>query len=591
MHTPDATTADRPAWAEAMASPASPGWLAWAVLGPALVAVAAFAPAAWGGFVNWDDPFNFVENSAIRGLGPKNLAWAWTTMHLGTYQPLGWMVVQAEYAAWGLDARGYHITSIVLHAINSSLLYVLILRLLGVGRPDLVRDPRLARGAAVLTATLFAAHPLRVEVVAWASCQFYLLCGLFAMLCVLAYLRGARPGAPHRARWTAAAWFLMLAALLSKPAAAGLPAALLVLDVYPLRRLGPGRWTGPEARRAWAEKVLFLAPALAFAALAVLAKERDRGLATLGETSVLERLGRAGLATAFYPVKTLLPERLTACYPAPGEPWPYLVGAAAVLGVTAAAIACRRRLPALAAAWAAYLALIAPTSGVIRFGQQVAADRYSYLATIPWYAAAAGLLVRLRRPGRRPLAVGIAPSIVVVVAALAALSWRQCAVWHDSLALWRHAIANGAGSDLAHNNLGSALAHEGRPDEAMAEYEAAVRLNPEHAMARFSLGTHLFRRGRYDEAIAQYRAVLRLIPDSYDARFNLGMTLARAGRFDESLRHFAAACRLRPSAAAPHFYLGAALDALGRRDAARGEYRAALRLQPDHEGARRALGE
>lgn len=572
-------------------SPAPPGRVAWAAFAPALVALVAFAPAARNGFVNWDDTFNFIENPAIRGLAPRNLAWAWTTVHLGTYQPLGWMVVQAEYAAWGLDPRGYHITSMILHAINSSLLYVLILQLLAVGRPDLARDPRLARGAAALAASLFAAHPLRAEVVAWASCQFYLLCGLFAMLCLLAYLRGARPGASHRAGWMAAAWLSMLAALLSKPAAAGLPAALLVLDVYPLRRLGPGRRRGPEARRAWAEKLLFLAPALAFAAVAVLAKQRDKGLATLGETSLPERLGRAGLATAFYLAKTLLPERLTACYPAPRETWPYVVGAAAVLGVTAAAIACRRRLPALAAAWAAYLLLIAPTSGVIRFGQQVAADRYSYLATIPWYAAAAGLLARLQRPGRRPLAVGIAPSVVIVVAALAALSWRQCAVWHDSIALWNHAIAHGAGSDLAHNNLGSALAHDGRPDDAMAEYEAAVRLNPRHAMARFSLGTHLFRRGRYDEAVAQYRAVLRLIPDSYDARFNLGMTLARAGRFEESVRQFAAACRLRPRAAAPHFYLGAALAALGRRAAARDEYRAALRLQPDHAGALRALAD
>ncbi|HWE38079.1 MAG TPA: tetratricopeptide repeat protein [Isosphaeraceae bacterium] len=570
--------------------PAPANSLRGAALGPALVAVASFATAAGNGFVNWDDTFNFVENPAIRGLGPRHIAWAWTTVHLGSYQPLGWMAVQAEYAAWGLDPRGYHLTSIALHAINSTLLFFLLLRLLELGRPDLRSDPRLLRGVAAPAAALFAAHPLRAEVVAWASCQFYLLCGFFSLLCVLAYLRGARPEGRHRTGWMAASWLLMLAALLSKPAAAGLPAVLVVLDVYPLRRLGPGRWKTAEARRAWVEKGLFLLPGLAVAALAVVAKAKDQGLATLDETTLPERVGRACFAAAFYPLKTLLPDRLTPLYPPPREALPYVAGAAVVLVVGALAIRSRRRLPALAAAWFAYLVLMAPTSGLIRFGQQVAADRYSYLATIPWYAAFAGLLVRARRPGRRPLVVGMGPPVLVVVAALASMSWRQCLVWHDSVALWSHAINRGAATDLAHNNLGAALASEGREDEAMAEYEAAVRLNPDHAMARFSLGTHLFRLGRLDEAIDQYRAVLRLLPDSYDAHFNLGMTLARAGRFQAALPHFDAARRLRPAAAAPRYYLGAALDALGRRDDAIAHYRDALRLQPDHPGALRALG-
>jgi tetratricopeptide (TPR) repeat protein len=586
-----AYVADRPARPSPAAAPRAAAGLRWAALGPALVAVASFAPAGGNGFVNWDDTFNFVENPAIRGVGPRHMAWAWTTVHLGSYQPLGWMAVQLEYAAWGLDPRGYHAASLVLHAVNSSLLYFLILRLLELGRPDLRRDPRLLRAVAAPAAALFAAHPLRAEVVAWASCQFYLLCGTFSLLGVLAYLRGARPGGRNRNGWMATSWLLVLAALLSKPAAAGLPVALLVLDVYPLRRLGPVRWIGAEARRAWAEKGLFLLPGLIVAALAVVAKASDHGLATLAEAGLAERLARAGYAAAFYPIKTLLPDRLTALYPPAREPLAYLGAAAVVLAITAAATATRRRLPALAAAWLAYLVLMAPTSGLIRFGQQVAADRYSYLATIPWYAALAGLLVRGQRPGRRALAVGMGPPVLVVVAALSAMSWRQCRVWHDSIALWTHTIARGAGSDQAHNNLGSALAHEGRDDEAMAEYEAAVRLNPDHAMARFSLGTHFFRRGRLDEAIDQFRAVLRLLPRSDDAHFNLGMALARAGRFDDALPHLAAAGRLRPGAAAPHYYLGAALDALGRRAEARDQYRAALRLQPDHAGARRALGE
>ncbi len=141
-----------------------------------LVAVA-FLPALANGFVNWDDEVNFLENSQYRGLGWPQVRWAWSTFLLGVYQPVAWLLLEAQYVLFRLDARGYHLISLLLHAANAVVLYALTAALLVRCRPDpfLHRPWACAVGAGLATA-LFVVHPLRVEAVAWASCQPYLPC-------------------------------------------------------------------------------------------------------------------------------------------------------------------------------------------------------------------------------------------------------------------------------------------------------------------------------------------------------------------------------------------------------------------------------
>ncbi len=226
-----------------------------------LLVVAAFSPCLRNDFVAWDDDKNFLNNPGYRGLGWVQLRWDWTSFQLGVYQPLAWMILGAESLLWGLRPWGYHLTSLILHALNTVVLLVLTLSLLSRCRP---RRERAEPGSSLLDAglavALFAVHPLRTEVVAWASCQPYLPCALFSMLTVLAYLRALPEGAPPRRGSLVAAFCLFAAALLSKAVAVSLPAVLLILDVYPLRRLGggPGRWFGPSVRGVWREKLPFL---------------------------------------------------------------------------------------------------------------------------------------------------------------------------------------------------------------------------------------------------------------------------------------------------------------------------------------------
>ena len=235
-------------------------WLA--VLGLTLLCVLAFAPACGNGFVFWDDNAYFQTNQDFRGFGPAQIGWAWRTKLLDVYQPLGWMLNEAEYVCWKLDPRGYHISSLVLHIANVLLLLLLSVRLVSVRLPDLARQhPTALTACAVLAVALFAVHPLRVEAVAWAACQTYLPCITCYLLSLLAYVR-YRTASPYR-HWLVLAWTLFVAAFLFKAAAVTLPFVVWLLD----RLVLPPR---PEGRRSVrGERLLFFVPAAVFMAVTV----------------------------------------------------------------------------------------------------------------------------------------------------------------------------------------------------------------------------------------------------------------------------------------------------------------------------------
>jgi hypothetical protein len=522
----------------------------------ALVIFAAFAPILKHGFVEWDDPENFQNNLDFRGLGWAQLRWAWTNILLGVYQPLSWIAFEAQYTAWGLDARGYHLTSLVLHTANAVALYALTRVLLTRIRPDGAREERriwsLASG---LVVALFAVHPLRVETVAWVSCQPYLPCALFSILAVLKYVRTCGEGRPKGLDLALVA-FLFAAALLCKAAAVSLPVVLIILDIYPLKRLGggPGRWWGREARHVWSEKVPFVLLSLFFMAIAVQAKHASRGLVSIGPDGPLAGLARACYGARFYLEKTVWPLGLAAYYPLPERrDWtaPAFLGSllfGAIL--TAGFFLGRRRWPGLLASWAGYLAILAPSSGLIPVGSVIAADRYSYLAVMALVPAAAAGVGRLAITGGRSRRLALAAAGLGLLIGSGLLTWRQCQTWRTTETLWSQALINGAGGVArVHAALGAVLIRRGRLDEALTHFSEAVRLEPDFAEAQNNLGSLLLQLGKPNEALTHYREAARLQPENIVARYNLARVLARLGRFEEAAFHFAAAARLGPGPA------------------------------------------
>src|SRR5206468_4887107 len=258
----------------ARALPERWGWLVPVLT--ALVTFAAFLPTLNNQFVDWDDHHNLLDNPHYRGLGWTQIRWMWTTFHMGHWLPLTWMSFGLDYLVWGLEPVGYHLTSLVLHATSAAVFYLVARRILSLALPD--PDDRGQAGLALsagFAALLFALHPLRAESVAWATERRDVLLGLFYLLTILAYLRACERGNRWR-RWYWATVALFGCALFSKSMAVSLPVVLLILDVYPLRRLGgaSGWWTS-SALRVHAEKLPFVALAGAVSALAFVALSHE----------------------------------------------------------------------------------------------------------------------------------------------------------------------------------------------------------------------------------------------------------------------------------------------------------------------------
>lgn len=573
----------------------NPWWLAVPLV---LLIALAFWPVLDNGFVRFDDDENFFENVEYRGLGLSQIGWAWSTFLLGVYQPFAWLILEAEYVVWGLDPRGYHAASLVMHCANGVVLYLLIVALLDRALSGGIRESRWAvHLGAVIGALLFAIHPLRVEVVSWASCQPYLPCVLFAMLSLLAYLKANRPDSIHRWRHLTISCVLFASALLCKAVAVSLPFVLVVLDVYPLRRLGPGRWLGKKELDVWKEKVPYLALSMAFMVVAVLAKRSNQSLRSVVDYGVFARLAQSCYGIWFYLVKTLLPVDLVAYYPLPRPEafatWPYVLSMLATVGVTAAFFAVRRRWPGWLAAWVVYLVVLAPNMGIVQIGNQVAADRYSYAASLAWAVLlACGLALLAQRASGRPSLARIASvSGLLLAVTLTILTWKQCATWRTTESLWAQVLAHGdRRSATVHFNLGADLARRGKYREAMEHYAEALRLDPRSPDAHNLMGAALDHEGRAAEAFDCYLKATRLDPEYPDAENNVGSALARQGRRRDAIIHFAAAVRLKPIFPLAQRNLGLALSREGRLREAIPHLAEAARLDPGDVEAWHALG-
>src|SRR6059036_624983 len=413
-------------------------WHRWLV--PVLIALvtfAAFLPTLQNQFVNLDDNDNFLDNPHYRGLTWTHLRWMWTT-HQGHYIPLTWMTLGLDYLLWGMNPVGYHLTSLLLHAANAVAFFFVDRRLLTLALPSLSERGHALAVSAGFAALVFAIHPLRVESVAWVTERRDVLSGLFYLSAILMYLRACERGARGRG-WYWAAVGLFAGALLSKSMVVNLPFVLLILDVYPLRRLGGfvGWWSEP-ARRIYIEKIPFVLLAAAASAIAVMAQSSVHAAASLAQLSLPGRLVVSAYGLGFYLWKMVVPVNLSPLYELSStvDPWatPFILSYGVVVAITALALALRRRVPGLPAAWVAYVVVLLPVLGILQSGPQIAADRYTYLAGLGGaILAGAGLLSCWRT--KRFLIPGCA---VCVVVGLGVLTWDQVQVWHDSGKLWTH---------------------------------------------------------------------------------------------------------------------------------------------------------
>jgi Tfp pilus assembly protein PilF len=546
-----------------------------------VLTIAVFAPVRHFGFLSWDDPSYVTENRhVLAGMTWQGAWWAFTTGDAANWHPLTWLSHMLDVQLFGVDGGRHHLTSLALHVANVLLLFGALCQLF-TRRPAFARHRASAgrRGDADtvwqcgLVAALFAVHPLHVESVAWISERKDVLSTFFGLLAIWSYATYAERPSGRRYAVTLGLFAL---GLLAKPMLVTLPLVLLLLDVWPLERLSRG------VRSLVVEKLPFFALAAASSVVTFLVQQRGGAVGGLGVLGWDLRVENALLSYVRYLGKCVWPSGLSAFYPYPPQTSAGLavLALAGLVGVTALAARAAKRQPFLLVGWLWFVITLVPVIGLVQVGDQAMADRYTYLPltglfiAITWGGAA--LSARVRLPGS---ALGVAG--VVLVIACAVTSRAQVATWATNESLWSHALAVTPDNYRAHVGLADALMDQGRPADAVAEYQAAARLVPRAAAVQNSLGLALTVAGRLDDAAAAYAAAVALDPGFADAHDNLGAMLARLGRPDEAITHYRAAIRIDPSLALAHNNLGLALASRGQVDEGLAECLSALSLKPN----------
>ena len=624
----------------ALLPPLSRDRRAWGLaLLAAVLAFVVFVPALGNEFLNWDDEPLLLNIDDWRGLGPAQLRWMFSTYHFGHYQPITWLTYGLDYVLWDMNPTGYHLTNNLFHAANTLLVYFVALILLrrALEGPGEVRSWPVHLGA-LLATLVFALHPLRVESVAWVTERRDLVSAFFGLLTVLAYLRAVAPDQVHYRRWMGLTLLVYIVSMLGKIGGAPLGFVLLVLDWYPLRRLGPGprQWLSRRGVAVGAEKIPFLVIAIGFS-VATLRLQQGEWLYTLDNHSLPARTAQAFYGLVFYAGKTVVPTGLLPLYELrppldPGEAR-FVLATVVVLAMAVLALVQWRRRPGIAAAGLCYAFMIGPLLGFFQNGPQLVADRYSYLSCLSWPILLAGGLVALvRRRGGPRLRAAVAGGSLVVVGTLGALTWRQCEVWRNSVTLWSHTVRHDPDSSFGNNNLGALLLADGQNERALPFVRRAAEVDPRNYRAWFNLWTTLDRLARdeelrqsyvaatqspvfflqaqghfrlgdlaynrkvYDEALARYGdalAALRSQPlqasdvRRFAARLNnqYGASLFALGRGAESEPYHRRAIELEPRLIEARLNLALQLFRDRRYDRALAEVQAALRINPDHAGA------
>ncbi|HWX23235.1 MAG TPA: tetratricopeptide repeat protein [Candidatus Binatia bacterium] len=568
-----------------------------------LAVLGVFLPTITPVFAGLDDGTYVTSNLHVQaGLSWENLKWAFTTSEASNWHPLTWLSHMLDCQLFGLNARGHHLTSVLLHGMNTVLLFLVLARMTHAARRSL------------FVAALFGLHPLRVESVAWVAERKDVLSTFFLLLTIWAYVRyvekskGQGPKSKvqglkstvhgpqstvHSPNHVPLYYILSLVffalGLMAKPMLVTLPFVLLLLDYWPLGRLQLS--TSNFQLSTLLDKAPFFLLAAGSSAVTYLVQKQAGAMSMIAHLPFSARLENALVAYCRYLGKCFWPVNLSIIYAHPGY-WPVGTVVLSVLVLTAISIlvlARRRESPYLLVGWLWFLGTLVPAIGLVQVGHQSMADRYTYVPLV-------GIFIMVTWTGladawRRPFSFRVSSCVFVVVLAVCALlTIRQARYWQSSETLFRHAVEVEPSNYLAHGNLGNALQRQGLLSEALAEYRAVLRLKPDDVNTLNGLGSLLMNLGSVDQAIALFQQALRQMPEFAEAHNNLAFALQKQGRLDEAAHEYEAALRTNPDDYRIRLNLAALLLKQGKVEPTIAQLRAALRSRPDDIITRKSLG-
>ncbi|MBN2457046.1 MAG: tetratricopeptide repeat protein [Sedimentisphaerales bacterium] len=525
-------------------------------------------------FVGYDDPeYVSLNKNVKKGLTYDNFIWAFTTGRLSNWHPLTWLSHMLDCQLFGTEPGWHHLVNLVLHILNTLLLFIALKRMTGT----------LWRSAFV--AAVFALHPLHVESVAWVSERKDVLSTFFWFLTIILYVHYYRCG---RKFWYLLTVLSFMLGLMAKPMLVTLPFVFLLLDYWPLGRLGRKTKT-----LFWLilEKISFFLLAAGSSVVTIVAQHG--AIAKVGAISLNTRIANALISYAKYITRMFWPRDLALMYPYSAESvliWQSaIIAALLLLAISVLIVWFTRRRKYLAVGWLWYLGTLVPVIGLVQVGSQAMADRYTYVPLIGLFIIIAwGVPELLEKWRYRKIVLGSSALAVLVI--LSVCTHIQLRYWRDSLSIFQHTLDVTKNNYIIHNNLGSLFNQQGKTDEAVEQFTEALRIRPDYGMAYNNLGFTLTNQGKLDQAVVQINKALQINPEHAMAHNNLGIALFRQEKFDQAVTHFTKALELNPDLTEIHGNLGLALTGQGRFAEAISQYRIALELLPNNPNLHNLLG-
>jgi tetratricopeptide (TPR) repeat protein len=598
-------------------------------------------------FLLWDDNYYVFENPHIRSLDLAFFKWAFFDFYAANWHPLTWISHAIDYAVWGLNPLGHHLTNNILHSVSTFLVVLLVVRLVETvhsRQPSSSQVVQLSSNdsttqqlnyspfiVAGVTGLLFGLHPIHVESVAWVAERKDLLCALFYLLSIRAYVKYATTTAfnqetefHHRGTETqresktqisnspfsvplrlcgpfplykhylsALAFFIL--ALLSKPMAVSLPVVLLILDWYPFERIRSLK----TFRTVFIEKLPFMALSIASSTLTIMAQKE--AIVPMELVPLTSRVLVGVKSLMGYLWKMVLPVNLLPYYPYPKNvsllSLEYFVAFVLVTGLTVFCLTMAKKQKLWLSAWGYYVITLIPVLGIVQVGAQSMADRYTYLPSLGPFLII-GLVVAWgsswidREEKWRPVTRLL--SKVIAVAAFVSLIYltsQQIHVWKNGIELWNCVIENEPMKiPLAYYNRGIAFDRAGQSDKAIEDYDKAIALNPSHFEAYNNRGMVFKKIGQLNKAIEDFGSAIAVNPVYYQAYYNRALVFEQMNQFDRAIENYDRTLALNPSYSEAYNNRGIVFDKMGQYDKAMEDYDKAIALNPSHFEAYYNLG-
>ncbi|MEO5361223.1 MAG: tetratricopeptide repeat protein [Nitrospirota bacterium] len=568
-------------------------------------------------FVNIDDPQYVTTNPFVnKGLTSKSVLWAFKTTFFVNWHPLTWLSHMTDVELFGLNPGGHHLTSLVIHIINTVLLFFLLNRLTSLPWQS------------AFVAAVFAIHPLAVESVAWVSERKNVLSSLFWFIGIWAYIEYVKR--PNFIRY-AAVFFSMAIGLMVKPMLVTFPVTLLLLDYWPFNRFKVDEQTTlPHLIRlffrAVIEKLPLFALAVASAIVTYVVQLHAYAVQPFSQLPLSRRFATAADSYTQYLKKMVLPYDLAIPYPYP-DTLPSLnvfLSAAFLTIVTIVAIRLWRRRPYVLFGWSFYLLTMLPVIRFIQTGREAIADRYTYVPMIGIFliiAMGASDILSGNRFKKYILTTAAAACLIY----LAAFTWVQIGYWRNSYTLFSHSIKTVEGNYMAYNNYGAAFLDDHKPEKAVEFFAKGLQIKPDSSELNYSMGEALTRQGKFEEAItyfarssslmffdgeavlnkrygivllkekdyagavSYFKISLAIHPMDTEVLNNMGIALMGLNKSEEALEMFSRGVATKPDSSTLRFNKGLALKSIGKLNEAIAEFEEAARLNPSSETVRNTL--